>query len=137
MVKRQIRLAGLLTGALLSDASAGELLEHISDDSAVPIATSAPAGKPSNDERKITYRVICSPEDQDLPDCDRAADNGGNAAPAMDIAVPDLPPDAQDLAEQAAQSKAAATAKTESEKHSAKHARHAAKKTTGHKKPRR
>ncbi|MBD9358107.1 hypothetical protein [Methylomonas albis] len=71
----------------------------------------APVTKPlgpktgKNDDRKIIYRVICSPEDQDLPDCDRSAVDDGNETAALPM--PDLPPDSADLAEQSTQTDAA------------------------------
>ncbi|QSB00763.1 hypothetical protein JWZ98_19230 [Methylomonas sp. EFPC1] len=76
----------------------------ISDDTAPVVKPLEPkTGK--NDDRKIIYRVICSPEDQDLPDCDWSAVDDGNDAAALPM--PDLPPDSADLADQSAQTEAA------------------------------
>lgn len=52
---------------LISEVHAGELLGHISDDTE-PVA--APAMEPNND-RRIIYRVICAPDGEALPDCER------------------------------------------------------------------
>ncbi|WP_132325208.1 MULTISPECIES: hypothetical protein [Methylomonas] len=76
----------------------------ISDETAPVVKPLEPeTGK--NDDRKIIYRVICSPEDQDLPDCDRSAVDDGNETAVLPM--PDLPPDSADLAEQSAQTDAA------------------------------
>lgn len=87
-----------------SETAAAELLDTISDDTAPVVKPLEPkTGK--NDDRKIIYRVICSPEDQDLPDCDRSAVDDGNDAAILPM--PDLPPDSADLAERSAQTEAA------------------------------
>ena len=93
----------LLIGLSAVSASArAELLGRISDDTAPAAnATSEPAKKA--DDRRITYRVICSPEDQNLPDCDRSLDDGNDAGRAADLPMPDLPPDKEDLSEAAKQ----------------------------------
>jgi len=73
-----------------------ELLGRISDDTAPAAAAAPPAAKQS--DRKIIYRVICSPEDQDLPDCDKSAvDDGNEAGQGANLPMPDLPPDSQDV----------------------------------------
>ncbi|MEI8571862.1 hypothetical protein J0667_07895 [Methylomonas sp. WH-1] len=88
----------------------------ISDDTA-PIVRPLEPKTGKNEDRKIIYRVICSPEDQDLPDCDRAAvDDGSDAAI---LPMPDLPPDSADLAEQSAQTDAAKVTAEENPRKSA------------------
>ena len=49
-------------------ASAGELLGHISEDTAQPISDVKPS---QSEDRRIIYRVLCSPEDEQLPDCEQ------------------------------------------------------------------
>ncbi|WP_446808425.1 hypothetical protein ACH50O_14125 [Methylomonas sp. 2BW1-5-20] len=73
-----------------------ELLGRISDETA-PVATPAERKAAKNNDRKIIYRVICSAEDKDLPDCDQSAvDDGSSAA---ELPMPDLPPDSEDALE--------------------------------------
>lgn len=48
--------------------NAGELLGHISEDTAQPLSDTQPS---QSDDRRIIYRVICSPEDEQLPDCEK------------------------------------------------------------------
>lgn len=48
--------------------NAGELLGHISEDTAQPISDVKPS---QSEDRRIIYRVICSPEDEQLPDCEQ------------------------------------------------------------------
>ncbi|QBC29177.1 hypothetical protein U737_20940 [Methylomonas sp. LW13] len=99
-----------------SETAAAELLGTISDDTA-PIVRPLEPKTGKNEDRKIIYRVICSPEDQDLPDCDRAAvDDGSDAAI---LPMPDLPPDSADLAEQSAQTDAAKVTAEENPRKSA------------------
>jgi len=93
----------LLIGlSVVSGLANAELLGSISDDTAPKAQPEqAPAGK--NDGRRIVYRVICSAEDRDLPDCDRdAIDEAGEAESPASLPTPDLPPDKEDMAEAAA-----------------------------------
>jgi hypothetical protein len=87
-----------------SPSATAELLGTISDETA-PVSKSLEPKTGKNDDRKIIYRVICSPDDQDLPDCDRSAVDDGNETALLPM--PDLPPDSADLAEQSAQNDAA------------------------------
>ncbi len=48
--------------------NAGELLGHISEDTAQPLSDAKPS---QTDDRRIIYRVICAPEDEQLPDCEQ------------------------------------------------------------------
>ncbi|WP_020483439.1 hypothetical protein [Methylomonas sp. MK1] len=97
-------LSVLFSVWVYSGSATAELLGTISDDTAPVVKPLEPkTGK--NDDRKIIYRVICSPEDQDLPDCDRSAVDDGNETAVLPM--PDLPPDSADLAEQSAQNDAA------------------------------
>ena len=66
-------IIGPVLWALAFPVSAGELLGHISEDTTQPIPDTPPS--PTND-RRIIYRVICSPGDEALPDCEKPlADN--------------------------------------------------------------
>ncbi len=49
-------------------ANAGELLGHISEDTAQPLSDAKPS---QTDDRRIIYRVICAPGDEQLPDCEK------------------------------------------------------------------
>lgn len=61
----------LLVFSLLSvSARADEVLGHISDETE-PTLQQSPAAESANGDRKIIYRVICSPEDEQLPDCEK------------------------------------------------------------------
>lgn len=74
-----------------------EVLGTMSDDTVAP---RAPIEASGSDDRRIVYRVICTPEDHDLPDCDQSTVDAGNEAVSTNaIAVPDLPADAEDAAE--------------------------------------
>lgn len=95
-------LAGLVLILVAALPARAELLGSISDDTA-PKAQPEPAPAGKSDGRRIVYRVICSPEDQDLPDCDRAAvDEAGATDNPASLPTPDLPPDKEDMAEAAA-----------------------------------
>lgn len=47
-----------------------EILRHISDETEPKPALHSPEDN-ANSDRKIIYRVICSPEDEPLPDCEK------------------------------------------------------------------
>ncbi|WGS86762.1 hypothetical protein [Methylomonas sp. UP202] len=104
--------AALLSlGIWMSRPVQAEVLGTISDDTAAP---TVPAESSGRDDRKIVYRVICTPEDHDLPDCDQSTVDGGVVpSSANAVAVPDLPADAEDDAklESAAAEPAAAHAR--------------------------
>ena len=68
---------------------AGEVLGHISDETA-PVITE-PA-KPAVNDRQIIYRVICSPDGEALPDCER------DIRDTESVAQPEMP--AQEVAAQ-------------------------------------
>jgi|GEM_PF-5779924 len=105
-------LAGALSlGVLVAGTVRAEVLGTISEDSAPP---TVPAESSGRDDRRIVYRVICTPEDHDLPDCDQSTVDGGVVpSSANAVAVPDLPADAEDDAklESAAAEPAAAHAR--------------------------
>lgn len=62
------KLAYLLTVILLNTtAKAGEVLMQISDETERTTHPTKTETSPSN--RQIIYRVICSPEGEQLPDC--------------------------------------------------------------------
>jgi type IV secretory pathway VirB10-like protein len=87
-----------------------ELLGRISDETA-PVANPAERKAAKNNDRKIIYRVICSPEDKDLPDCDQSAvDDGSSAA---ELPMPDLPPDSEDALEKPESAKSVAPGESE------------------------
>lgn len=73
--------------------SAGEVLHSISDQSEALARPAAPAAKP---ERRISYRVICAPGDEALPDCDQPLDDAevDDQPAAPGLPVPDFPPEA-------------------------------------------
>lgn len=97
-----------------STPATAELLGRISDETA-PAASPAESATAKHNDRKIIYRVICSPEDKDLPDCDKSAvDDGSDAGQAVALPMPDLPPDSEDASgkpEPAEPAKRAATEK--------------------------
>ena len=64
-------MVGLGLGLYGALADADELLGHISDDTEPKTALSSPADENANSDRKIIYRVICSPADEQLPDCEK------------------------------------------------------------------
>jgi len=120
------RLSVLLSVWIYSSPAPAELLGRISDDTAPAANPVVPAPAKPND-RKIIYRVICSPEDQDLPDCDRPTlDDGNEAAPAA-LAVPDFPPESEAAADES--DKAAAVKQPVSQRHNSPR-----KKSAAHKK---
>lgn len=57
----------LLFGLSVAQSEGKELLGGISDETAPPVAQPEPSAK--DNERRIIYRVICSPEGEQLPDC--------------------------------------------------------------------
>lgn len=74
--------------------SAGELLGHISEDTAQPMSDAKPS---QTDDRRIIYRVICSPEDEQLPDCEQPViDNEAVIQPKVVEPAADEPELAQD-----------------------------------------
>ncbi len=76
-----------------------ELLGSISDETA-PLTDPTQTKAAKQNDRKIIYRVICSAEDKDLPDCDQSAvDDGNDPAPTVTLPMPDLPPDPEDAVE--------------------------------------
>lgn len=89
-----------MLGALLlwqAQTRAVEILGHIAEDSEMAAESQAPV---VNNDRRITYRVICTPGGEVLPDCEQAVHDDEAAPPAAAVAMPDMPPDAEDLAEE-------------------------------------
>lgn len=81
--------AYLLLGVswLAPNIGAAEVLGHISEDNepaAAPVAESA-------SDRRIIYRVICSPEGEALPDCERPFHD--NESPLAPVKLQQLPAD--------------------------------------------
>ncbi len=68
-VKKSILILGPIILAVATAINAGELLGHISEDTSQPITDKQPA---PSDDRRIIYRVICSPGDEALPDCEKS-----------------------------------------------------------------
>lgn len=62
------RFAAMILAVWLIPAQAGEVLGHMSDESAPAVVEPA---NPAPDDRRIIYRVICSPEGEVLPDCEK------------------------------------------------------------------
>ena len=48
--------------------NAGELLGHISEETEQPLSDVKPS---QSEDRRIIYRVLCSPGDEQLPDCEK------------------------------------------------------------------
>lgn len=84
-------LRATLLYCIAGTAYAGEVLQSISDDYAVPMAASKSA---KGDGDHIIYRVSCQPGDEALPDCERRFEDNDVALP-----MPDLPQDAEDESE--------------------------------------
>ncbi|QPK64352.1 hypothetical protein IVG45_05140 [Methylomonas sp. LL1] len=87
-----IKLALLAVALLVPLTATAEVLGHISEDT-TPIPPSQPEGS-QNHDRRIIYRVICSPEDQGLPDCERPFDDTESSARPVSRPEPDMPDDA-------------------------------------------
>ena len=93
-----IRSGRFVSSVLMSllytaNISAGEVLHSISDQSEAAERAAAPTVK---QERRISYRVICAPGDEALPDCDQPLDDAevdGQPA-AAGLPAPDFPPEA-------------------------------------------
>ena len=76
----------------------GEVIGHISDDTA---SVTPAAETPKNNDRRIIYRVICTPGGEVLPDCEQPFDDNETAArpvlqpeeplPANDVGTEDEP----------------------------------------------
>lgn len=64
-------MVGLGLSAFGAFAGADEVLGHISDETESKTTLSSQAEDHANSDRKIIYRVICSPEDEQLPDCEK------------------------------------------------------------------
>lgn len=64
-------MAGLGLSLFCTFAGADEVLGHISDETEPKSTLHSPAEDHANSDRKIIYRVICSPEDEQLPDCEK------------------------------------------------------------------
>ncbi len=79
-------------------ADSAELLGHISEETEQPITDIKPAPA---DDRRIIYRVICSPNDEALPDCEK---------PLLDIETVEQ---AQPLASQSTESEVVQAQETE------------------------
>jgi hypothetical protein len=93
------RLGLLLIIAAPHQAMAGEVLQNISDDS-VNVSIQAEPGDQS--ERRFSYRVICSPAEESLPDCmstpaPAASYNSEADKPSMVLPVPDFPAETADI----------------------------------------
>ena len=84
-------MLGFTLLAVVVNPQAGEVLQSISDDSAVP-TTAATVGKRDGDH--IVYRVSCQADGEVLPDCERSFDDHEPLLP-----MPDLPQDAEDISE--------------------------------------
>jgi len=96
MIRPGLKRSGLLlTIVALQPAIGAELLQNINDDS-VNVSIQTDAAEPA--DRRFSYRVICSPEDEALPDCLPAPAKADNAddKPTMVLPVPDFPADAAD-----------------------------------------
>ena len=88
---RSLAMLGVMLLVVSANLYAGEVLQSISDDNAVPTAA-MPATQ--TDEDRIIYRVSCQPDDEALPDCERRF---GGHEPLLPM--PDLPQDSEDRSE--------------------------------------
>ncbi|MCQ8129516.1 hypothetical protein [Methylomonas rivi] len=116
----------------LTPAHAGEVLGRMSDDTA-PVAAE-PAAPPVADDRRIIYRVICSPEGEALPDCEKPfhdTESSVKPVPPQNIVEPGSVEEAQPVEEAAQPAKAKKSKKTAGKK---KQAVKKAKKTASSKK---
>ena len=89
---RPLTLLGLAVCCLPSFA--GEVLRHMSDELAPAVAEPV---KPAEDDRRIIYRVICTPGGEVLPDCEQPFHDTESLAQP----VPRQDPDYPDAVEQA------------------------------------
>ncbi len=112
-------LAVLVWVSSIHDGEAGEMLQSISDDTSA-VASPSTSPKQQAQNRRIIYRVICAPEDEALPDCEKPMDDveGGESVVEM-LPVPDLPADT-DLDELPAAAEFPKTANSKSIKKSVK-----------------
>lgn len=85
---RPLTLLGLAVCCLPSFA--GEVLRHMSDELAPAVAEPV---KPAENDRRIIYRVICTPGGEVLPDCEQPFHDTESLAqpvPRQDPADPDV-----------------------------------------------
>jgi len=131
-------LLGVVLAVISAVSESAEQLGHISDETQ-PIAKSAPPA--DNPQRQIIYRVICSPEDELLPDCEQPlVDVHPGQQPAV-VTSPDFPAEAEvaetgvePVAKSGAHHASRKTAKSASKKKSTKSAT-ATQSKTRNKKP--
>lgn len=114
---------------LVPQVMAAELLGKISDDTAV---AATPVQAAPKDDRRIIYRVICSPEDKDLPDCDQSHEDNSSVS-GVNIPMPDLPAEAENKPEQSPPRHELPAAPTKAAR-GKKHTKQKAVKKAGHKK---
>lgn len=69
MTQKFASLSAILSLCLCASLSQAEVLEHISDETETGLSAPEP---PQNDDRRIIYRVICTPGGEALPDCERS-----------------------------------------------------------------
>lgn len=131
-MKQPIRLLAPATLIVwLIPAQAGEVLGRMSDESAPAVAEPV---NPAANDRRIIYRVICSPEGEALPDCEKPFhDTESVAKPerSRDAAEPSADEQVQPVEETAQPVKAKKSKKTAGKE---KKAVKKAKKTTSSKK---
>jgi len=115
----------------LTPAHAGEVLGRMSDESAPAVAEPV---NPAANDRRIIYRVICSPEGEALPDCEKPfhdTESSVKPVPPQNIVEPGSVEEAQPVEEAAQPAKAKKSKKTAGKK---KQAVKKAKKTASSKK---
>lgn len=94
-MKRPLLWLSLIAWQIPSQA--GEVLGHISDESAPVVAEPA---VPVDNGRRIIYRVICSPEGEALPDCEKPfhdAESPNQPEPSPDMEEPEAAEEAAPL----------------------------------------
>lgn len=69
MPRKFASLSVILSLCLWSSWTQAEILGHISDETEAGLSAPEP---PQNDDRRIIYRVICTPGGEVLPDCERS-----------------------------------------------------------------
>ncbi len=112
-MKRSLRSLMLLAVAVCCPPSfAGEVLRHMSDELAPAVAEPV---KPAENDRRIIYRVICTPGGEVLPDCEQPFhDTESVAQPArqQDTADPDAVEQAREVEKTVQPAKAKKSKKT-------------------------
>lgn len=87
-MRSALLFVAMMLSTVAASVEAGELLQSISEDTAIPSSEASPN---QSDHDRIIYRVSCGPEDEMLPDCERSFSDHQPI-----LATPDFPPDADE-----------------------------------------